>query len=1103
MKNIEYSYNFRILDKAERRQESLDVPARHVTPHPSDVIIAWGGDVNLGRRQHYITKEVGEEKVLDINALKSADLSIVNLECVVSTKGRYEIEKGEPGPYYYRARPEMLQILRHAGVQMVAVANNHSGDYGDEALVEQAYWLRTFGLKFAGSGLNISEAFSPAYSQAGPFKVALFSVDSTQHRFAATDNSPGIAYLDPKKPEIWLQTLKALIAEARTNADIVLVAVHWGNNWATMPDDAEIAIGHAIIDAGADAILGASAHVLQGIEVYKGKPIIHDAGDLLFDSKLPERGAGVFRLHLDRKGIHAVSFVPIRTAFGRTYQLPPDRAAKTSVAFRDLCLQLGTDLALQEDGAAKLIIREQEDDLTVARTPPPKHHRAPDAEIASALAEIDIRSEWTVVDVPADARLEEPLRIGPLTLLGLRCRPRDLTGRAMVWVESFWICEEKLVDNWRLDIRAVSKDAGSPVVWGAGMDHDPCDWMLPTSKWQPQQIYRDYFGLRPPTSKAIRSTDLLFEVCLVGRDGKTDPVCVPNRTVHIELPSPSPIRRPSFARSAISRDQRQPVPISRCRFSFLNVDMGWQRTGVENASILRVALFSRELGISPYVLTSRYNPQLRRVEEYLRATGQLPDGVLFRNMYDDYQSADSFDADRHLSADLLRPELHPEQEWRAVPNTDDHRVFTRDGRKLMYVARRKDTGRIGYVNHFHDNFKWRRDVYDFRGFLSCIQMLDGKSARVVQEIFLRPGGSIALIKSYTKDQGNIDHIQVVEENGHLCSRVKDESELMRLWLNEFVNEDDLHHVFIVDKSRILYAPAVDVRDMQPDKGKITVIPVVHALHTRDHRRVEDGRENRNYIEILKDIRRPDAIVTLTEEQKTDIVNRYGPAPIDVIGHAYNSQTTPGCFERRDRYKVVYLARYSPEKEHNSAIRAFRLVVNQVPNATLHCYGFGNPGDPTLPALEKLVKDLHLGSNVFLNGWAQETASVYEGAGLTILTSQAEAFSLTIMESLCHGCPAIAFDVRYGPRALIRHGYNGFLVPFGDEKALAQYIVGVLEDETLHRLLSSQARQDAARFSPSLTAHSWSKLFSSLSITGCANKAPNDFDVLPALSPPIG
>ena len=85
-------------------------------------------------------------------------------------------------------------------------------------------------------------------------------------------------------PDQWRANLTPLFQAARQEVDVVLVAVHWGANNKASPGKAKIAAVHALIDAGADAVLGASAHMLQGIEVYRSRPIIHDAGDLFFDA---------------------------------------------------------------------------------------------------------------------------------------------------------------------------------------------------------------------------------------------------------------------------------------------------------------------------------------------------------------------------------------------------------------------------------------------------------------------------------------------------------------------------------------------------------------------------------------------------------------------------------------------------------------------------------------------------------------------------------------------------------------------------------------------------------------------------------------------------
>ena len=297
-------------DPMDNTVKRLQTAPLQDSQHP---VVAWGGDVNLGRRQHYLSAENPGTLALDVAALRQADVAIVNLECVVATQGEQGFDKGEGGPFYYRGRPDMLPVLLDAGIDAVAVANNHTGDYGLDALLEQAQWLERAGLAHAGSGHDTAEAFRPMVLRAGDLDVAVFSIDATQYRYAAQEKRPGIAYLDIKQHGTWRARLEPLFSQARQNGQVVLVAMHWGDNWAAIPSEDKIAAGHALIDAGADAVMGASAHGLQGIDTYRGKPVIHDAGDLLFDTKNKAgiKDGGVFSLHLDHGGVYALSLIHI------------------------------------------------------------------------------------------------------------------------------------------------------------------------------------------------------------------------------------------------------------------------------------------------------------------------------------------------------------------------------------------------------------------------------------------------------------------------------------------------------------------------------------------------------------------------------------------------------------------------------------------------------------------------------------------------------------------------------------------------------------------------------------------------------------------------
>ena len=459
-----------------------------------EVLVAFGGDVILARRQHIMLSDIlrGRRK-FDLPSFENSDLRIVNLECVISGIGERGVDKNEGGPYYFRARPEMIEILEGLAVDAVTTANNHVGDYGPQALLDQARWLDAAGVAHAGSGREREAAFSPRFLSRNGLRIALFSVDATQKEFAASETKPGTAFLAIKDAESWFEEFQPRIEKAREIADVVLVSPHWGPNLKKVPGPRQIAAGHALIDAGADAILGTSAHVLQAIEVYKGRPILHDAGNFICDFSDGHSEGAIFRLRLSKHGVMAVEMIPLQVAAGDTRELTGSEAEEAARSFADLCHDLGTDIEIEADGRARVT-------LNPSPITAPSYHRGRKI------------SDHTVQSVPECARLTA-IDFGPLTLLGIAPLPADIRRRQMLWVETFWTSSQKINKRLFFELRAVPmlKSNDMPA-WGKNMWHEPCDWMLPTTEWEPGVIYREHFGLRPPPIRRMQNGDMELEI---------------------------------------------------------------------------------------------------------------------------------------------------------------------------------------------------------------------------------------------------------------------------------------------------------------------------------------------------------------------------------------------------------------------------------------------------------------------------------------------------------------------------------------------------------------------------------------------------------------
>jgi poly(glycerol-phosphate) alpha-glucosyltransferase len=226
--------------------------------------------------------------------------------------------------------------------------------------------------------------------------------------------------------------------------------------------------------------------------------------------------------------------------------------------------------------------------------------------------------------------------------------------------------------------------------------------------------------------------------------------------------------------------------------------------------------------------------------------------------------------------------------------------------------------------------------------------------------------------------------------------------------------------------------------------------------------------------VLKNLSQADALVVLTPQQRDHIVDRFGFADrVRVIPHSVKAQSATG---ERTPGLVVVVARLSPEKNVGAAIRAFAKVRRARPDARLEIWGHGEEE----PALKGLAEDLGLGEAVRFAGYAPGAAAAFARAECSLLTSRWEGLGLTVMESMAVGTPCVAYDLDYGPAALIEDGVSGSLVPQGDEDALAGRLLVLLNASPADKQAMSKAAADRmADFSQERLAARWSELFDSL------------------------
>ncbi len=476
----------------------------------------------LGRRMNLaLWDEVAAARVLaDVAPLfEAADIALVNAEGVISLGGS-PWDKGEPRPHQHHAAPAAIDVLTRAGVDVVTLGNNHAGDYGPWALREMTDRLRLAGIDYAGAGLDAADARRPAYRRVGDVVVAIVGAELTLAKgHSATRDRPGIFHLEgmaaSRKDEV-VQALLAVEAEARAHAQVVILSPHWGENFKTAPTELTRSIAHALIDGGYDAILGHSSHFPQGVELYQGRPIAYDAGDLAMDyGGDDEAHQGlIYDLRFTRAGVTGLEVRPIFLRTNET-SLADTKWSKVILGnWQTRSAALDTTVEVQggvgslrcDPGGASGPERVTD---PPERPLPPALRLAPDETLLDALP---------ATATAADLRWPS---------LGLRLVGHELTlhrlriPKAGNLIRAYFVADQALPEGLMIRIDTAGRSTGEID------DHIPGDWMLPGPRWPVGRIVQDRTLLRlvgAPEGTVTFRLGVLLNGALVPAEGSTLPI---------------------------------------------------------------------------------------------------------------------------------------------------------------------------------------------------------------------------------------------------------------------------------------------------------------------------------------------------------------------------------------------------------------------------------------------------------------------------------------------------------------------------------------------------------------------------------------------------
>lgn len=316
-----------------------DKPAAHKKP-AKDTTIVFAGDVYFSSYVLESYNQSGIQGVLSKGMLKElakADITMVNNEFPYSARG----QKAPDKQFTFRVDPAYVSILKESGVDIVTLANNHVLDYGTQALSDSFQALDDAGIAYAGAGNSLKRACRLITKKANGHTFGFLAASRVfpSVSWNVENSQPGVfsAY-DPAR-------LIETVQKSKKHCDFLAVYVHWGIERNTTPEQYQSDMAHALIEAGADAVIGAHPHVLQGVEIYKGKPIFYSLGNFIFYQNIEQTAIAKLTFTADKKACWQL--LPAKASDSRTFLVTDKKACQNFYHYLE---QLSFGVSFSEDG---------------------------------------------------------------------------------------------------------------------------------------------------------------------------------------------------------------------------------------------------------------------------------------------------------------------------------------------------------------------------------------------------------------------------------------------------------------------------------------------------------------------------------------------------------------------------------------------------------------------------------------------------------------------------------------------------------------------------------------------------------------------------------
>lgn len=289
-------------------------------PPRAPIVLGFAGDTTF---TNGLEQRDPFGQVTDLTS--APDLMVVNLETAVADLGvgRPPVDKR----FLFRSPPSSLDLLVDAGVDVVALANNHTLDFGADALAQTLDEIDARALRRVGAGLDQDGAYEPLIVEVGEWTVGLVSLSRVPCDWSASGENvrPQVAWACPP----FFDLAVAATEQAMARADVTIVMIHGGEEGVLCPSPFMVELEQEFAELGVDAVINGHPHVLQGITRHGNTWAAHSLGNFAFPPASGITGnSAIVQLTVSEEGV-APSIVPVRSNGG--VLSPPSDAQRADI----------------------------------------------------------------------------------------------------------------------------------------------------------------------------------------------------------------------------------------------------------------------------------------------------------------------------------------------------------------------------------------------------------------------------------------------------------------------------------------------------------------------------------------------------------------------------------------------------------------------------------------------------------------------------------------------------------------------------------------------------------------------------------------------------